>query len=147
MGKKRSMASPGVSYYDANHNRLVTVGSDVLDIQHKIHEEFPDLEVWLDTDQDPPTYIVVEHCKDGVDRLALERPYLDDRLLDDLRRADTHRKGQEDPDAMVDAYNAQVERDRAASFADAIGEAGERFLFAMRKDGFGGVNKVFFPNK
>lgn len=140
---RRQQARVGLSYVDANHGRVVSIEQDVLDIQRQIMERWPELEVYFDKDQ--LEYIVIEHCKDGVDRLACARPYLDQRLLTDLENADSHRAGQEDPLDMVDALNDEIERRRDQEFSDRIGDAGERLLFAMRQDGVGGRLKLNFP--
>lgn len=142
---RRQQARIGLSYVDANRGRVVSIESDVLEIGRRIHERWPELEAFWDKDN--MEYVVVEHCKDGVDRMACARPYLDERLIRDLEAADTSRRGQEDPVAMVDALNEVVQKRHDQAFSDKLGEAGERLLFALKKDGIGGVVKVAIPNK
>src|SRR6476659_10936192 len=103
----RRAAKPGLSYVDANRGRIVEFEDDVLGIKKEI------LSRWagrLDCfwDKESMEWVVVEHCSDGVDRLVFTETALDQRVIDRLHRADTHAKGQEDPDALVDAYNAEV---------------------------------------
>lgn len=144
---RRRLAQPGLSYLDANAGRLVTIENDVLGIKREIEERWPELRVYIDKDQCPPRFVVTEMCKDNVERLILEREYLDQRLLDDLLAADSSRRGQEDPVAIVDAYNAQVEKRQEEELMSKLGEAHERLLFALKKDGLGGIPKVSIPNK
>lgn len=148
--KRRHLAKKGLSYVDANRGRVVTVEDDVLGIKAKIEDEFPELYVCIDYEGGPngdPTFLVVERCQDGVDRLGIERAYLDDRLLDDIRRADTHRRGQEDPVALLDAYNEMIEKEKEREFADRIGDVGERLVHAFAKDGVIVRPKIFVSNK
>lgn len=149
--KKRALAKKGLSYVDANRGRVVTIEDDVLGIKAQIEERWPNLYVVIDYDggaNGDPTFCVVERCADGVDRLGLERPYLDERLIRDLEAADTWRSGQEDPFALIEAHNAKMEAEEEARFADLIGDVGERLAHAFVKDGFdGSVRRTFISNK
>jgi hypothetical protein len=139
---RRRQAQIGLSYVDANRGRVVSIESDVLEIGRRIEERWPELEAFWDKDQ--MEYIVIEHCKDGVDRFVCARPYLDERLIQDLEAADTHKRGQEDPVATVDALNAAIEARHDREFSELIGDVGERLAHALHKDGVGGCLKVSF---
>jgi hypothetical protein len=145
---RRRPSKPGLSYFEANRGRLVTIEEDVLGIKAEIERRWPTLEVYLDKEHfenGDPAYIVVEKCTDGVERLVGEYPTLDRRVIERLEAADNHIRGQEDPLAIVDAYNAQVEREHERKFEDAIGAANERLIWALQKDGVdAGIPKVFF---
>lgn len=142
---RRRQAQVGLSYVDANSGRVVSIESDVFDIKHRIEERWPELEVYYDKDQ--MEFLVIEHCEDGVDRLACARPYLDERLIKDLEAADSMVKGQEDPLTMVDALNDAIEKRRDYEFSELMGDIGERMMHALKKDGLGGIVKVAIPNR
>jgi hypothetical protein len=133
-----------MSYVDANRGRVVSIGQDVLDIKRRIEDRWPELEVFYDVDAE--SYIVVEHCRDGVDRLAIERPYLDERLYEACAMADQSRTD-EDRLQVVEAWNAGIEKERDDKFADIMGEAGQRLAHALHKDGIGGRLQVTIPNR
>jgi hypothetical protein len=137
----RRAATKGMSYVQAN-GRLVTIENDVLDIKRRIEERWPRLSVYFDPDI--PSFVVTEHCTDDIERFVTEVPTLDERLIRRLEKADTHISGQEDPVAMLDAYNAEVDREKHSNFLEKIGEANERLLHALRKDGVAGMPKIYF---
>ena len=62
----RKPAQQGLSYFDANQHRLVTIESDVLGIKQKIMDTWPG---WFDVyfDDWGERWVIVQHCKDGVD--------------------------------------------------------------------------------
>lgn len=131
---KRELARPGLSYFDANLGRLVTETAEVLDMKARIKASWPDLEVAYD--HIDKVYVVIQKCEDGVERLALQRPYCDDRLIVDLAKADPTHRAYVDPEKAVDDHNASIERDRDRELEDLSGDFGERFIHALKKDGF-----------
>ena len=142
----RRLARPGLSYLDANKNRLITIERDVLDIKARIQENWPELDVFFDEVDEQ--WVVVEHCGDGVDRLVLTTDTLDERVLDRLHKADGHRADARDPLDVIDAENEKLERELERKHDDQLGDAGERLLHALRKDGVdAGISKIFVPNE
>lgn len=127
----------GMSYVDANPGRVVNIEDDVLSIKSRIEEQWPELEVYLDKGDKyhpDPQWIIVENCKDGQQRLVLTTQALNQALFDRLFQADQSIEGHDVVD-LVDKLNAKAERDQERRFEDAIGEANERLLHALRKDG------------
>jgi hypothetical protein len=133
-----------MSYVDANRGRVVSIGEDVMEVKRRIEERWPELEVYYDVDAE--SYIVIEHCKDGSDRLAIERPYLDERLYEACARADGDRNA-EDPLKIVESWNDHIEREQDSRFSEIMGDAGQRLAFALHRDGIGGRLQVSIPNK
>lgn len=133
---RRQPARRGLSYFDANRDRLITVDDDVLGAKGEIERRWPSLEVYFDT-WDEVWCIVAHDSKDGTDYLAINPPtkYLDERIIRRLEKADNWSPIAEDPLTSLDKFNAQHERDQERQFEDKIGDAGERLLHALRKDG------------
>ncbi len=134
MSTRRKLARPGLSYFDANSGRLVTETAEVLDMKAKIRASWPNLDVAFD-DVDKK-FIVIQHCEDGVERCFMVRDYCDDRLMMDIAKADPTNRNYVDPEKAVDDHNASVERQRDRELEDISGDFGERFIHALRKDGF-----------
>lgn len=132
---KRNPARPGLSYVDANKGRLVTYAQDVLGYKNLIEETWPELECAFD-DVDEQ-WVVFEHCKDGVDRLYFTTESLNEQTLERIRKGDQYRC-----DPSYDAYEAMEkaqdawEEELDNQLDEKLGEAHERFLHALRKDGF-----------
>lgn len=131
---KRQLARPGLSYFDANSGRLITETAEVLDMKARIKTRWPELSIAYDSVD--KVYVVVQKCEDGVERLALQRPYCDERLMTDLAKADPTSSYFIDPEKAVDDHNASIEKDRDRELEDLAGDFGERFLHALKKDGF-----------
>lgn len=144
---RRSPARPGQSYMDANP-QLVSVGADVLDIKRRIETTWPELELVLDTENEE--WVIVEHCPDK-DRLCFAIPCsegLDERVIERIHRADAETQAREGIDLadVLEKEQDEVWRRKERELADELGEAHERMLFALRKDGIdAGIPKVFLP--
>lgn len=130
---RRNLARPGLSYVDANQGRLVTYTDDVLGIKKRIMDTWPELGVVFDTVDEE--WVIFEHCEDGVDRLFFTTPVLSEKTLERITRGDQYRKNPELENAL-DKANEAYEREQDYEFEQQIGEASERFLHALRKDGF-----------
>jgi hypothetical protein len=121
---------------DANRGRLITVSDDVLGIKSQIETRWPELEVVFDNLDE--VWVVICHGPPEVgDYLAINppTPYLDERIIKRLERADNRAPGATDPLEEIDKHNAAIERDQERRFEDQIGDFGERFLHALKKDG------------
>jgi len=141
----RKPAKQGLSYFDANRQRLVTIESDVLGIKQKIMETWPG---WFDVffDDWAECWVIVQHCKDGVDRLFYQTDTLDERVLDQIHAADSEVRGQEDALALIDKFNEKISAEQDRVFGEAIQDAGERLVHAFHKDGLINRPKVFISN-
>ena len=65
----------------------IPIDGDVYHICERIKEISPNLFIVLLWNKDFPDkrpYVIMEHCKDGVDRLVFKRKTLDQRILNDL---------------------------------------------------------------
>lgn len=130
---RRRLARPGLSYYDANAGRLITETSDLLDMKARIRARWPNLDIFFD--REDRVFVVIQHCEDGVDRLALQRPYCDDRLMEDLVKADPTSPHFVDPIKAVDDHNDAIERQQEHELSEVAGDVGERLIHAFKKDG------------
>jgi hypothetical protein len=73
----------------------VYVERDALDIARKINEYDPNLRIqYLESEAriGEPPFRLVENCKDGVDRIVFTFWELDNRVLDRIYKADTHKQ-------------------------------------------------------
>lgn len=131
---RRKLARPGLSYFDANAGRMVTESAEVLDMKARIRSCWPNLDVAFDAVDG--VFTVVQKCEDGMERCFMTRPYCDERLMMDIAKADPTNRNYVDPEKSVDDHNASVERQRDRELEDISGEFGERFVHALRKDGF-----------
>jgi len=129
---RRRPSRPGLSYLDANRGRLVTIEDDVLGIKNEIQARWPELEVYFDTEQEE--WIIVEHCRDHVDRFVLSTKQLDQRILDRLVKADQWRHGN-DVLKEIDSLNDAVEREHDRQLEEICVDVAERLRFAFKKDG------------
>lgn len=142
----RKPARKGLSYLNANQDRLVTIESDVLGIKQRIQEKWPG---WFDVyfDDYAESWVIVQHCSDGVDRLFAETQQLDERVLQRIQAADSTVRGQEDPLALIDEYNDKVTAENERVFGEQIQEVAERLVHAFHKDGLINRPRAFIGNK
>lgn len=141
---KRQLARPGLSYVQANNGRLVTYSEDVLGIKRRIEDRWPD-ELSVVFDDVDEVWCVIEHCRDGVDRLVFDTPCLNESAYQRLERA-----FERTPDQMlaeIDRHNKAVEQEMDRKFEDRMGDAAERLWWALRKDGVTHYPKVFFNGR
>jgi hypothetical protein len=61
------------------------VSSDLYDICNRIREVDPSLFIVYHPDHQTHPYVVMEHCRDGEDRIVKRYATLDARVLEDLR--------------------------------------------------------------
>lgn len=87
------MASPVIPGIAAPTNLLlsddtkaVMVEKDVYDICERIKELSPNLYILQAMDNDHCAFIIMEHCKDGVDRLVIKVKELDNRVVVHLQK-------------------------------------------------------------
>lgn len=144
--RKRQPSRPGLSYLDANAGRLVTHGPDVLDIKTEIEARWPGvIECYFDVEQEE--WVIIEHCKDRVDRHVLSTQRLDRRVVDKLQKIDQMAHVQPDLNRKLELEDEQRERDLDNQVYEEYGEAHERLLSALKKDGVGGRPSVYFSSK
>lgn len=140
--KKRQPARPGLSYFDANRHRLITETVDVTNIKREIESRWPGvLSVFFDTEDE--RWVVVEHCRDGVDRFVLATKALSQRILDKLQREDEAAHVQPDLNRKFELEDIQVEREKEHNLSEATGEGGEKLFHALKKDGVIHAPQVF----
>lgn len=144
--KPRTLAKPGLSIVDANQGRLVSYTEDVLDIKREIENQWAGLlSVFFDTENEE--WVIVEHCKDGTDRVCFTTQFLSQQTIDKIRRIDQSLTGFVDPNKIFESEDRQCERELDYRLSQVVGEATEKFVHAMKKDGMICRPSVFFPNK
>lgn len=141
----RRLATPGLSYVDANAGRVVTFTDDVLGIKAEILGRWPEItDVLFDTDINK--WLIIQTERDGTQSLLFETEYLDGRVIERIERADRSSGRNEDILDEVDKHNDELERDRERRFEDKINDAGERLMFALIQDGLVHRPKAFFSS-
>jgi hypothetical protein len=142
MKPKRRLPPRGTSYVDANKGLVVTLEDDVNGIKNEIEGRWPMLQLCIDTTPDiQEPFLIIEHCLDNTDRLVFSTDTLDGRTVDRCARAYDC-----DIEAEVDAGNAARDAEIDRKFSDKIGDASERLMHAIRKDGLGGIPSVYFKD-
>lgn len=122
--------------FDRGHLLKLDTGEwverDVLRIVEQIRQYDPNLRVqYLETAAslgDAP-YRVVEHCKDGKDRIVFYCWTLDQRVLDRIYAADNNKL---DVMGRIDSHNDKVRRNEQQRYEDRLGEAGDIMRTALR---------------
>lgn len=118
---------------EVNRGRVTTFtfDRDVIEARRRIERDFPEIKVlW---DQHTREHLIVEHCRDGTDRLVFATPrFHEDLIRARLADADSLRT---DPFEAVEKYNEAVEKDQERRIGEKIQEAGEKLAFAFAQDG------------
>lgn len=131
MAIRRVTARNGLSYLDANRQCIVEVSGEVMEIKEEIKRRWPDtIDCWFDKDR---LKFVVTVKYNGKEELLYETDHLTWGDLDRIQRAES--LSSDDMLDEVDRINAAREKQIDDEFTDAIGDAGERLLHALRKDG------------
>jgi hypothetical protein len=131
---RRRLARPGLSYIEANSGRLVTESAELIEMKGRIRERWPNLDVVFD--HEDRQFLVIQKLEDGSEHMFLCRPYCDERLMMDIAKADPTNRNYVDPIDAVDKHNESIERDRDRELEEVAGDFGERFIHALKKDGF-----------
>lgn len=142
---KRQPARPGLSYLDANRNRLITQTEDVLGIKREIESRWPDtLSVFFDNWDE--VWVIVEHCRDGVDRHVLSTKSLGQWVLDKLNKVDAAAHVQPDLNRKFELEDIALEHQKDHALSEATGDGIERLFYALKKDGLIHAPQVFIGN-
>ena len=143
---RRNPSRPGLSYFDANSHRLVTEGPDVLEVKREIESRWPGvIEAYFDTFEE--RWVLVEKCKDGIDRFIMATKALDQSVVQKLQRIDAAAHEQEDLNRKFEADDARAEKEREDRITESIGDPAERLFSALKKDGVIHAPSVFFANR
>jgi len=141
---KRQPSRLGLSYLDANRNRLVTEGPDVLEVKREIELRWPGiLSCFFDVDAEE--WVIVEKCPDGLERMVMKTKALGMWVIDKLNRIDQakHTVSADALNHKFDIEDMETEKDKEHKLSEAVGEAAERLFLALRKDGIIHAPKVF----
>lgn len=132
MGTNRvAVARHGLTYQDVNRHCLVEVSGDVLHIKREILERWPGLiDVWWDKDR---MKFVITRKWNGSEDLLMERDTLNEFTIQEIARAENI--SAEELIRNIDKANEEREKEIDHEFSEKIGDAGERLLHALRKDG------------
>lgn len=131
---------------DANKGRLVTYGPDVLGIKRRIETEWAGL-LSCFFDEDNEEWVIVEHCKDGTDRVAFTTEALSQATIDKINRIDQASRSFVDPNESFEAADKEEQAAKDRTFTETVGEAADRLFFALRKDGVIDRPSVFFKGE
>ncbi len=103
----------------------VLVQGDALRIAERIHEYDSNLTLQYLEDAEranQPPFRVIEHCKDGVDRVAFTAWVLDERLLQRVYHGDNARH---DLDRILTEANRRAKDRQKQQFRDSLAEAND----------------------
>jgi len=101
----------------------------------QIRTRWPGLDIYFDKHQNE--FVVTQvSLVDGIERFVLARPYCDERILLDISKTDPDHRNYVDPEVSIDKHNAQVEREQDREIEEIAGDAGEKLIHALKKDGF-----------
>jgi len=124
----------------------VTEGPDVLAVKSEIESRWPgSIEVYFDVIDE--RWVLVEKCKDGIDRFIMATKKLDQGVIDKLQRIDAAAHAQPDLNRKFEAEDAQAEKEREHRLSESIGEPIERLFQGLKKDGVLHAPSVFIPNR
>lgn len=138
--RNRQPSRPGLSYFQANRNRLIEFGPDVLGIKTEIEARWPGvLSCYFDDYEDE--WVIVEH-RNGIDDFVMKTKRLGQWVIDKLQRIDQAAHPQGDINPKLEAEDAQAEREKDHQLSEAIGEPIERFEHALRGSGVLPFNKL-----
>lgn len=124
--------------------RFISYGPDVLEKKKEIETRWPELECVFDAVD--LEWSILEHTEHGV-KLALGATFkaLDDRVVRRLERADEQSRSVIDLEKAVDMHNAILDRDNERKLEDIAGEAAERLMHALKKDGIMDHENIYGP--
>lgn len=101
----------------------VLVERDALHIAEKVHEYDPNLRIqYLESAPrfDEPPFQIVEHCKDGIDRVVFGFWEMNDTVIERLYKADTQAF---DIDARLTKQNVKAREDEKQRYREKAEEA------------------------
>ena len=132
MGTNRVTARNGLSYYDANRHCLVEVSGEVTAYKEEAKRRWPDLiDVWFDKDR--LKHVVTVRDGVGNESLLFESEGFGPREISRIQEAENI-----SPEQLIkDIHEANERRHKEIDdeFSNKIGDAGERLLHALKKDG------------
>lgn len=147
MSKLRVPARPGLSYLDSNAGCLVTEGPDVGRFKARIRELDPGvLDCYYDFVQ--KEWVVTQKVKDGtVEEFLLADRDLS-RAFERVQRSRNDRPGALTGDQMDDKLlkeQTQEQEREMGKFREIAGDAAERLIHALKKDGIHDHENIFGP--
>jgi hypothetical protein len=113
------------------------VEDDVIGIKSRIEKMWPVLEVIYD--QVDNEWVIIEHCRDGIERFVFSERVLGEHTIQRLQRADGNTEFLD----QIDAHNEEVKKERDRQFNDEIGDFAQRFAHALKQDGFYNHEDIF----
>jgi hypothetical protein len=144
----RVSPKPGQTFDQANPGRFVQVEGEVLRIKQLVESTWPSLELIIDGWEEE--FVLVEHTKTGEEKLCFAVPFKEglneQKLMARIHAADAAVQDREGIDLASELEKQQDEewRRRDKEFGDELGDAGERLLHALKKDGVdAGIPKIF----
>ena len=145
MSRRVAVARNGLTYADVNRHCIVEVSGEVLEYKRAIEERWPGI-IMVDFDKDRLKFVVTQRNVKGEWSLLFETDRLNDATIERIARAEG--RGGDELLKEIDSHNAAIERDRERKFEDQIGDFGERFMHALKMDGFRDHEDIFgVPNR
>jgi hypothetical protein len=133
MPRRATPQHAGLSYFDANRNCLVEVSGECLEYKRQIQERWPGvIDCWFDKDR--LHFVVTVKDIHGKESMLFNTDRLNESTIERIQRAQDITP--EELIADIDNHNAEIEADQDRRFSDQIGDFGERFMHALKKDGF-----------
>lgn len=128
--------SSAMDYLRRTGSAVVEVPADVLDIGRRIQQGDelwrgdPNMELLYDDMQD--VYVIVAHDSTGHPYVVLERPYCDQRLLEELTMSDWQNGSRALIERLVKQENA-AQKAKDDAWSDMAGEIGEKLAWAVKR--------------
>lgn len=142
--RRRKPARPGLSYFDANRDRLVTFSDDVLGIQRQIKERWPGrINCYFD---DWEEVWVLTQINGAEETFLFDTKKLDDRVIERLSNADQTNVNHVDLQTALDNWEADYQREEDHKLEDIAGDVGERLIHAFKKDGIADHASIYGTN-
>lgn len=142
----RNPARAGLSYYDANEGVLVTEGPDVCDYKSRLRELDPDLKAYYDREQ-CEWVVTWWNNKKSQEEFVLARSDLAEAYTA-VEKARNDAPGSETAlqmhERLVKEQEALREEDMDG-FREISGDAAERLLHALKKDGIMDHENIYGP--
>jgi len=137
----RRVPTKGQSYADVNPGRFIAVQEDVLGYKRLIEDRWSELEVIFD--QIDNVWSVIEHCRDGRERLVFNTKVLGEATLKRIAKAEDNVNF----DVEIDEHNERLKEEQASRFKDQMGDFAQRFKFALEQDGYYDHEDVYGSRK
>jgi hypothetical protein len=142
----RVAPKPGQTYEQANPGRFVGISSEVAEIKRRVESTWPSLEFIVDGFEQE--FVIVEHTEKDGEKLCFAIPFEEglneEKLMKRIWLADAAQQEGMDLADHFEKEQDEIWRRQEKEQEDKLGDAGERLLHALKKDGVdAGIPKIF----